>query len=269
MDDTKELAQTYTVVNNTQYDAGRFLIKRLELEPGMRVLDVGCGPGNLTAYLADLVGERGEVIGIDPSKERIALAHQTFNTGSSTPTKSNLTFHVGCAEDLSQFPTASFDVLYCNSTLHWVADQPRAIREFSRVLKSGGRLGVSGQSGDFVAAHESIKADVLSRAPYRDYDHNTAGQPKFLKQQEMGTLLDAAGFAGRSFTTNKIFKSTKNGAEMVDWLSSSSSGKTYGGIPVDMRPRAREEMIAEWEKLTTKEGLTMELDLLVTVATKA
>ncbi|KAK7942457.1 uncharacterized protein PG986_011570 [Apiospora aurea] len=262
MGDTKQLAQTYTVVNNTQYDAGLFLLDRLALEPGMRVLDVGCGPGNITAHLANLVGERGEVVGIDPSAERIALAQETIRS------RKNLTFHAGSAEDLSRFPDASFDILYCNSTLHWVADQPGALREFGRVLKTGGRLGVSGQSGDFVAAHQRIKDEVLARAPYRDYDHDVAGEPRFLKQQEMGALLDAAGFGGRTFTINKISKSTKDGAEMVDWLASSSSGKTYGGVPVDMRPRVREEMIAEWDKMT-KDGLTMELDLLVTVATKA
>ena len=262
MRDTKELAQTYTVVNNTQYDAGRFLIQRLDLEPGMRILDVGCGPGNLTAYLAELVGEHGAVVGIDPSEERIALARDTFRS-------QNLAFHVGRAEDLARFPPASFDVLYCNSTLHWVADQARALREFGRVLKPGGRLGVSGQSGDFVAAHQAIKDAVLARAPYRDYDHRAAGAPTFLRRAEMDALLDAAGFGARRFATNKIFKSTRDGAEMVDWLSSSSSGVTFGGVPVDMRPRVREEMIVEWDKLATEEGLTMELDLLVTVATKA
>ncbi|KAK8084471.1 trans-aconitate 2-methyltransferase [Apiospora hydei] len=266
MGDTKQLAQTYTVVNNTQYDAGLFLLDRLALEPGMRVLDVGCGPGNLTAHLADVVGEHGSVVGIDPSAERIALAQETVVGAGKNK---NLAFHVGCAEDLSRFPDASFDVLYCNSTLHWVADQPRALREFGRVLKTGGRLGVSGQSGDFMAAHQRIKDEVLAREAYRGYDHNIAGEPRFLKQQEMGGLLDAAGFGGCTFTINKISKSTKDGAEMVDWLASSSSGKTFGGVPVDMRPKVREEMITEWDKMTTKDGLTMELELLVTVATKA
>ncbi|KAK7932527.1 methyltransferase domain-containing protein [Apiospora marii] len=264
MEDTKQLAQTYTVLNDTQYDAGRFLIQKLEIKPGMRVLDVGCGPGNLTAYLADLVGERGTVVGIDPSPERIALAQETAVAG-----RENLSFHVGRAEDLHPFDTASFDAVYCNSTLHWVADQPRALREFGRVLAPGGRLGVSGQSGDFVAAHQRIRAEVLGRAPYRDFGHDTAGEPRFLKRQEMDELLDAAGFAGRSFAVNKIFKSTNDGGEMVDWLASSSSGKTYGGVPVEMRERARGEMVVEWDKMATGEGVRMELDLLVTVATKA
>ncbi|TLS30881.1 hypothetical protein PpBr36_02588 [Pyricularia pennisetigena] len=270
MADTKELAQTYTAVNNTQYDAGLFLLKKLGLEPGMRVLDVGCGPGNITSYLADVVGASGEVVGVDPSEERIELARAKITAApgdGGAGTGARLSFHVGTAEDLSRFATGSFDAVYCNSTLHWVRDQPLALREFARVLKPGGRLGVSGQSGDFVAAHEAIQKTVLSRDPYSAYDHSV-GAPRFLKKAEMESLLDAAGFADRNFTINTIYKSAKNGDEMISWLESSSSGKTYGGIPVDMRPQARKEMLVEWDKLTTDEGLKMQLDLLVTVAFK-
>lgn len=157
--DTKELAKGYTVVSNTQFDAGLFLLKRLGIAPGNRVLDVGCGPGNLTAHIAELAGKDGSVVGIDPSKERIALAIELEKV---TP---NLSFFEGRAEDLSHFPPASFGIVFVNSTFHWVQDQPAAIREFARVLKSGGRLGISSGSGDYVAAHEKIKADVLSREP--------------------------------------------------------------------------------------------------------
>lgn len=269
MADTKELAKTYTTVNDTQYGAGLFLLKELGLESGMRVLDVGCGPGNITSYLADVVGAQGEVVGIDPSAERIALAREKVatTTNSHGGTGARLAFHVGCAEDLSRFPPASFDAVYCNSTLHWVADQAGALREFARVLRPGGRLGVSGQSGDFVAAHETVRDTVLGRARYAAYDA-AVGAPRFLGQRDMGALLDAAGFWPRRFTVNTIRKTARDGDAMVAWLESSSSGGTYGGIPVDLRPQARQEMVAEWDKLATDEGITMQLDLLVAVATK-
>ncbi|KLU88221.1 hypothetical protein MAPG_07208, partial [Magnaporthiopsis poae ATCC 64411] len=57
--DTEELARGYVSNNNTQFDAGLFLLDRLNVGPGMHVLDVGCGPGNLTAHIAGLVGESG------------------------------------------------------------------------------------------------------------------------------------------------------------------------------------------------------------------
>ncbi|KAH8651513.1 S-adenosyl-L-methionine-dependent methyltransferase [Tricladium varicosporioides] len=258
MVDTEELAKGYTFVSDTQYDAGIFLLKRLEIVRGMRVLDVGCGPGNLTAHIAEVVGENGSVVGIDPSKERIAIALEK--------TMPNLSFYEGKAEDLSLFPSSSIDVVFVNSTFHWVEDQPAALKECARVLKPGGRLGISGGSGDYVAAHEKIKADVLSRERYRIYPEKSP--PKFLKRRELESLLDNAEFSRRDIVINTIIKSAKDPEAMIEWLDTSSSGKTYGGIPLDLRPKAREEMKQEWAKLTTEEGIRMEMELLVTVAIK-
>ena len=257
--DTKELAEGYTLVNDTQYSAGLFLLDRLQLRPGMHVLDVGCGPGNLTAHIASLVGPGGSVVGIDPSAERIRLAL------ANHADRLNLSFEEGVAEDLSRFGSARFDAVFVNSTLHWVPDQPAALREFGRVLRPGGRLGISGGSGDFEAVHERIKAEVLGRAPYRDYP-DVSSLPRFLKRGELEELLDSAGFGEREIVVNTIVKEARDGAAMIDWLDTSSSGKTYGGIPLEMRPRAREEMKGEWEKVSTAEGIKMDMELLVTVA---
>lgn len=264
--DTEELARGYLSNNATQFDTGLFLLDRLNVGPGMHVLDVGCGPGNLTAHIAGLVGESGRVVGIDPSPERIKLAVATYP---------NITFHEGRAEDLSsRFDAASFDVVFVNWTLHWVADQARAAREFARVLRPGGRLGVAGRSGDFVAPYQRVLADVLSREPYAAYSETKSenggggGAPKSVTRREMEALLDGAGFAQRDIVVNTIVKTARDGAAMVEWLDTSSSGKTYGAIPPELRPMAREEMIREWDKMKTEDGIRMELELLVTVATK-
>ncbi|KAL9095193.1 MAG: hypothetical protein Q9165_002449 [Trypethelium subeluteriae] len=258
MEDTEKLARGYVLVNNTQYDAGIFLLQRLDVISGTRVLDVGCGTGNLTNYIADVVGEQGGVVGVDPSRERLAFALER--------TKPNLSFHEGKAEDLSRFPAASFDIVFVNSTFHWVQDQLQAVKEFARVLKPGGSLGISGGSGDYLTAQEKIKEEVLSRKPYRNYLEDSP--PKFLKQHELELLLDNAGFSQRIFVINKIVKWTKDADAMIDWLDTSSSGKTYGSIPPDLRPSARQEMKREWNKLMTEDGIHMEMDLLVTVAVK-
>lgn len=258
MVDTEELAKGYTFVSDTQYDAGIFLLKKLGNILGTRVLDVGCGPGNLTAHIAELVGDTGSVVGVDPSRERIAIALEQVMP--------NLSFYEGKAEDLSLFPSVSIDVVFVNSTFHWVEDQPLALKEFARVLKPGGRLGISGGSGDYVAALEKIKADVLSREPFRLYPEKNPA--KFLKRRELESFLDNAGFSKREIVINTIIKSAKDPEAMIRWLDMSSSGKTYGDIPLELRPKAREEMKQEWNKLTTEEEIRMEMELLVTVAIK-
>ncbi|KAJ8124676.1 hypothetical protein O1611_g8964 [Lasiodiplodia mahajangana] len=93
--------------------------------------------------------------------------------------------------------------------------------------------------------------------------------PKFLKKIELEGLLDRAGFHERDILEKSIIKSAEDADAMLNWLDASSSGKTYGGIPLELRPKAREEMKREWDKLTTKDGIQMEMQILVTVATRA
>ncbi|HEY4159587.1 MAG TPA: methyltransferase domain-containing protein, partial [Polyangiaceae bacterium] len=72
--DSRNLAQTYDRVSDLQLEGGKRLVERLGLQEGARVLDVGCGTGRLTHWLAERVGTNGAVIGIDPLEERIQLA---------------------------------------------------------------------------------------------------------------------------------------------------------------------------------------------------
>src|SRR5215831_12166469 len=134
--DTQELAHHYEQVSAAhQFKAGQMLIEKLAVAPGEHVLDVGCGTGLLAEYVAGLVDPTGSVVGIDPLPLRVALARQKE--------KSNLSFRVGTADDLHDFDKASFDVVYLNAVLHWLPDKLGPLREIYRVLKKGGRLGIS------------------------------------------------------------------------------------------------------------------------------
>ena len=130
------------------YDLGHGLLGRrgnrlramladdLELRPGDRVLDVGCGPGRLTLVFAKRVGPTGAVDGIDAAVEMI-------NRASSQARKRGVaaSFQVAFAQNLP-FPNATFDAVACTLALHHVAedDQSTAVEEMYRVLKPTGRL---------------------------------------------------------------------------------------------------------------------------------
>jgi ubiquinone/menaquinone biosynthesis C-methylase UbiE len=105
------------------------------IEPGDRVLDVGCGTGYFVRMLAQAVGPTGSAVGVDAAPEMVAYAR------SRSDKKATVSFDVGSAAALS-FPDSSFDVVVSSLTMHHLAatDQLPAVREMRRVLKPGGRL---------------------------------------------------------------------------------------------------------------------------------
>jgi len=107
-------------------DAVEPMLDAVEARPGMRLLDVCCGPG----YSAGAAAARGlQAVGIDIAPAMIEEARQRFP---------DVEFREGDAENLD-FPDASFDAVTCAFGLLHLADSARAIAEASRVLRSGGK----------------------------------------------------------------------------------------------------------------------------------
>jgi ubiquinone/menaquinone biosynthesis C-methylase UbiE len=112
-----------TVANSAAYAAAYFV-------PGARVLDVGCGPGTITADIAPRVAP-GAVVGIDPSADVIAQARRdAAGTG-------NVEFATGDVYALD-FPDDAFDVVHAHQVLQHLPDPVGALREMRRVCKPGG-----------------------------------------------------------------------------------------------------------------------------------
>lgn len=112
-------------------------VRALELvaaRPGMRVLDLACGPGTLSRRLAALVSPDGEVVGVDLAPGMIALA-RSMNIPATR-------FELMDIEQLA-FADESFDAAVCGHGLQFVPDLPRALREAGRVLRPEGRLAAS------------------------------------------------------------------------------------------------------------------------------
>jgi arsenite methyltransferase len=135
-------------------------IRHLNLSPGERVLDIGCGPGFLCESIGEIVGPKGTIVGIDISADLIARCN-----GRKTSTC--LSYEVGDATKLNQ-PNASFDVVVCTQVAEYVTDIDRVFSEALRVLKPNGRTVfvatdwrtvVFRQSKTHVGSH-----DILGRA---------------------------------------------------------------------------------------------------------
>jgi ubiquinone/menaquinone biosynthesis C-methylase UbiE len=106
------------------------------LEPGMRVLDVGPGPGTITIGLAEAVAP-GEVTGVELGEAYVELANENARDAGLN----NLKVIQGDALDLP-FDDNSIDVVFSFAVLEHIPDPPEALAEFYRVLKPGGLVAV-------------------------------------------------------------------------------------------------------------------------------
>ena len=119
-------AELYTKKHAFVFAYGSDLLELLNPQPGERILDLGCGSGELTRQLAD----RGAmVVGLDASASMLDKARQQFP---------ELDFRLG---DATTFALPDrFDVIFSNAVLHWVTDYDRAADCMNHHLKPGGRL---------------------------------------------------------------------------------------------------------------------------------
>jgi trans-aconitate 2-methyltransferase len=105
---------------------GRDLLAMLAPQAGERILDVGCGTGQLTSEIAK---SGAEVVGLDQSAEMIGSARKNFP---------ELRFEV--ADIATTNYENEFDAVFSNAALHWVRNQEGAITAMARALRPGGRL---------------------------------------------------------------------------------------------------------------------------------
>ena len=105
------------------------------LKPGLRILDVGCGPGVLSVWLAEALNGV-ELHGIDVEPSQVEAAAQL----ASVRGHHDLSFHVADIVDLP-FADGFFDVAFCNDVLAYVPGASVVLSEVRRVLKLGGVLG--------------------------------------------------------------------------------------------------------------------------------
>ncbi len=153
-----------------------------ELHEGERVLDLGSGGGIDVLLSAKRVGPTGRAFGLDMTDEMLALAQRNAAEAGAT----NVEFLRGHIESIP-LPAASIDVVISNCVINLAADKPAVFREIARVLRPGGRMGVTD-----IVADDRLTAE--ERAERGSYAGCIAGALSF---SEFRAGLEAAGLDGR------------------------------------------------------------------------
>jgi SAM-dependent methyltransferase len=158
------------------------------LSPGAQVLDVGCGPGTITADLAARV-PGGHVTGIDAAPDVLALARQEAGRRGLA----NVRFETGDAYRLA-YADGTFDVVHAHQLLQHLSDPVRALAEMRRVCRPGGL--VAARDGDYGAMFWFPEDAELAewQALYRAVARKLGGEPD--AGRRLLSWARAAGFAG-------------------------------------------------------------------------
>ena len=209
------------------------------LKPGNRILDFGCGPGNISLGLADAV-RPGEMHGVDMEESQIQMARSV----AAERGYDNAIFHVGDVAELP-FEDASFDAAHCHNVLMHVPDTGAALTEVRRVLKPGGVIGCremvnmgSFTHPDYNVMHRSW--DIFSDLLAADDGHPQMGR-------ELKRHLLAADFERVSVLVNYDIYSEPNDIEFVynvaqQWFLSDEimdAAIAYGAATEELRNEIR------------------------------
>jgi len=259
--DTEILAHNYERLSaERQFKSGQTLISELGIAPGDRVLDVGSGTGLLAEFTTDVVGPTGAVVGIDPLPLRVELAKRRG--------RPNLSFAVGDANDLSSFAGESFDVVYLNAVFHWLREKLSPLRQFHRVLKAGGRLGITTGDKAHISVLQSLKSEVLSQKPYSSYPEALNGSAYSVSVVELVHLLDQTGFVVQKIELQPSTQYHPTEEAAIAFIEASSFGNFLGHLPEDLRAVARTEIAAELKKHRTSKGIALDGVRIVAIAVK-
>ena len=162
----------------------RETLKRMPMTATARVLDVGCGTGELLRRLRAKYPE-AVLAGLDPVAEMLAVARDKLSG------KEDL--RIGYADSLP-WNTGTFDVVVSCNMFHYISHPVEALREMTRVLRPGGSLVLTDWCDDYLACRVcNIYLRLTNRAFYKTY-----------REAECLELLRAAGFRNVRLERYKI-----------------------------------------------------------------
>jgi len=154
------------------------------LEPGITVVDCGCGPGSITLGIAARIGD-GQVIGVDVSPSQVEMASRDAQRHGIA----NAAFREASAYHLP-FPGGSIDAVFSHALLEHLSEPGLALREFLRVLRPGGIAGVCAPDwGGFIGSPPT--PELVAAMRVHNEIQNRNGGDTLVGRKLLGLMLEA------------------------------------------------------------------------------
>lgn len=205
------------------------LVRQVRADDVRTVVDLGCGPGNLTVTLRELWPE-ATIRGIDSSPQMIEAAQQYADD--------QLTFEIGDLLEWTAEP-GSLDVIVTNAVLQWIPEQLDLLPGFVRALRPGGWLAIQ-IPGNGNAPSHSILRDLAATEPYAQYAKNASLRAEVPGPDTYVDALSAEGCVVDAWETT-YFHLLQGDNAVLEWVKGTGARPVLQSLPEDMRQRFEDE----------------------------
>jgi trans-aconitate 2-methyltransferase len=202
------------------------LVARIDSTDPRVVVDLGCGPGNLTSLLAGR-WPAAAVTGVDSSADMVRVA-------SDSAAAARVVFHKADLRDwVRDVEPGSVDVLVSNATLQWVPEHLDLLPALAAAVRPGGWLAFQ-VPGNHVAPSHTLLAELAAEPPYAAH---TAGVERVGAHDATTYLRALQGLGGEVDAWETTYLHVLQGEDPVfTWISGTGARPTLQALPEDLRP---------------------------------
>jgi trans-aconitate 2-methyltransferase len=215
------------------------LMAMVEQRPRMRVVDLGCGTGQLTQLLHKHL-RASETLGIDSSSAMLAKSEAFAGDG--------LRFE---RQDIGDFAADhQYDLVFSNAALHWAADHEELLRRLTAALAGGGQLAVQVPANNDHPAH-TVAAELAGESPFREAMNDYKREWPVLKPERYATLLNGLGYREQQVRLQVYGHVLGSREEVIEWVKGTLLTDYEKRMPADLYAefmgRYRERLLAALE----------------------
>jgi trans-aconitate 2-methyltransferase len=192
--------------------------------PGGRVVDLGCGTGELTGELHRQL-RASETVGIDSSAEMLERARRFAEAG--------LRFEAG---DIATWEPAPYDLVFSNAALHWLPDHHRLLSRLTEAIPTGGQLAVQVPANTDHPSH-IIGMQLANESPFAEAladDPPPDPATRVLAPQEYAELLDQLGFDQQHVRLQVYAHRLASSADVIEWAKGTQLTFFRSRLPEDL-----------------------------------
>jgi trans-aconitate 2-methyltransferase len=200
------------------------LLALVEVRPGMRVIDLGCGTGEATRLAHDRLAAR-ETIGLDSSAAMLGKAAPLAGGG--------LSFRLG---DLATFAEGGFDLVLSNAAIHWVPDHAGLLARLAGCLAPGGQLAIQAPANDHHRSHVTAR-EVAREPPFAAALGGHVRESPVLAPEDYALLLHGLGLARQRVRLEVYAHPLACRDEVIEWVRGTLLTDYERRLPAELWPR--------------------------------